>query len=61
MEHRYLYLTKNMIIAGAAALAAGAGAAELSSLVTDNKTITSAISTVAEYVSFYSAFFPLYA
>ncbi len=61
MKNKSFLFAKNVVIASAAGLAAGAGAAELSNLFTDNKTITSVISTASEYFTIYGAFLPLHA
>jgi len=61
MKNKYFSFAKNLGIAAIAGLAAGAGAAELSSLVTDNKTATAIASTLSEYIAAYAAFLPLHA
>ena len=60
MRNKYLSFAKNLGISAVAGLAAGAGAASLSSLVTDNHTITAVSSTIAEYAAAYSVFLPLH-
>ena|SRR3989338_8832473 len=61
MKSKYISFAKNMGIAAVAALAAGAGIAELSDLITDNRTTTAIASTVGEYIVAYAAFLPLHA
>jgi hypothetical protein len=61
MDQKYVSFAKNMVIAGVAGLAAGAGVAELSNLLTDNKTTTAILSTASEYIAAYAAFLPLHA
>jgi len=61
MKRKYFSFAKNIGIAAAAGLVAGAGAAELSTLVTDNKTAVAIISTASEYIASYSLFLPLHA
>jgi len=61
MVNKYLSFAKNVGIASVAGLAVGAGAAELAHLVSDNKTLTSIVSTLGEYVAAYSVFLPLHA
>ncbi len=60
MRNRYLSFAKNIGIAATAGLLAGAGTAELSNLVTDNKTAIAVVSTVSEYIAAYAAFLPLH-
>jgi len=60
-KNKYFSFAKNLGIAAVAGLAAGAGAAEISSLITDNKTATAIVSTFSEYVAAYAAFLPLHA
>ena len=61
MKNKYISFAKNMGIAAVAGLAAGAGAAELSNLISDNKTATAIVSTVSEYAAAYAVFLPLHA
>ena len=61
MKNKYISFAKNIGIATVAGIATGAGAAELSNLISDNKTATAIASTISEYVAAYSVFLPLYA
>lgn len=61
MKNKYITFAKNVGIAAVAGIAAGAGAAELSNLITDNKAATAMVSTVSEYTAAYAAFLPLHA
>ena len=61
MKNKYISFAKNIGIATVAGIATGAGAAELSNLISDNKTATAIASTISEYVAAYSVFLPLHA
>ena len=61
MRNKYVSFAKNMGIAAVAGVAAGAGVAELSNLITDNKTATAIASTISEYAASYAVFLPLHA
>lgn len=61
MNNKYISFAKNIGLATVAGVVAGAGAAELSNLITDNKTITAIVSTVSEYAAGYAVFLPLHA
>ncbi len=57
MKNKYISFAKNMGIAAITGLVAGAGAAELSNLITDNKTATAIASTISEYTAAYAVFY----
>ena len=61
MRNKYISFAKNIGIAAVAGLTAGAGIAELSDLITENKTVTAILSTVGEYAAAYAIFLPLHA
>lgn len=61
MKNKYLSFAKNIGIAAVFGLTAGAGATELSNLITDNNSATAIVSTVSEYAAAYAAFLPLHA
>jgi len=61
MNKKYLSFATNIGITAFAGLATGIGVAELSNLVTDNKTITAITSTMGEYIAAYAVFLPLHA
>jgi len=61
MKNKYISFSKNLGLALIAGLAAGAGVAGLSDIITDNKTSIAIASTISEYVAAYSVFLPLHA
>ncbi len=61
MKNKYLAFAKNLGLSAVAALAAGAGAAELASRVTNNKTVIGIVSGISEYLAAYGVFLPLHA
>jgi hypothetical protein len=60
MKNKYISFIKNAGIAAATGLAVGAGSAELSNLVTDNKTAVAITSAIGEYAAAYSVFLSLH-